>query len=85
MPIEEFVLDRSPEPACAQNLKSVPHLLRRARNIMARLDLGEAPQLEYRKRQDAGRPYRWVNATIRAIPERTTMPCSCGRHPEQLN
>lgn len=35
---------------------------------MARLDLGEAPQLEYRKRQDAGKPYRWVNATIRAIP-----------------
>lgn len=76
MPIEEFVLDRGKNRVHPENLKSV-RTFYDVPNIMARLDLGEAPQLEYRKRQDAGKPYRWVNATIRAIPERTTMPCSC--------
>lgn len=67
MPIEEFVLDRSKKYVHPENLKSV-RTFYDVPNIMARLDLGEAPQLEYRKRQDAGKPYRWVNATIRAIP-----------------
>ena len=67
MPIEEFVLDRGKNRVHPENLKSV-RTFYDVPNIMARLDLGEAPQLEYRKRQDAGKPYRWVNATIRAIP-----------------
>ena len=67
MPIEEFVLDRGKNRVHPENLKRV-RTFYDVPNIMARLDLGEAPQLEYRKRQDAGKPYRWVNATIRAIP-----------------
>ena len=67
MPIEEFVLDRGKNRVHPESLKSV-RTFYDVPNITARLDLGEAPQLEYRKRQDAGKPYRWVNATIRAIP-----------------
>ena len=67
MPIEEFVLDRGKNRVHPETLTSV-RTFYDVPNIMARLDLGEAPQLEYRKRQDAGKPYRWVNATIRAIP-----------------
>ena len=52
MPIEEFVLDRGKNRVHPENLKSV-RTFYDVPNIMARLDLGEAPQLEYRKRQDA--------------------------------
>ena len=67
MPIEEFVLDRGKNRVHPESLESV-RAFYDVPNITARLDAGEAPQLEYRKRQDAGKPYRWVSAAIRAIP-----------------
>lgn len=67
MPIEEFVRDRGESRVHPKALQEVVAFYDLS-NIIARLDAGEAPQLEYRKRQDTEKSYRWVNATIRAIP-----------------
>ena len=67
MPIEEFVRDRGESRVHPEGLQDVLAFYD-VSNIIARIDAGKAPQIEYRKRQDNEKPYRWVNATIRAIP-----------------